>query len=204
MSTRQTTPVLPTANQNCEELVRKALNVMVSELMNASIPDRQKEKDGKPYHQLVIAEEEARLLLVKIMVMLNWTENVEIVQRCNDLIKKFNDNIQILQKITSGFLTIFNDVSGALMPVFPLNSAVAILNQHKYPYISTACDTKASVTSRISQDDGKKLIRRILRARILSEEVPAFVSSIRVEGEEIVCEEKDLFSVSFTTTVRIG
>ena len=201
MSVPPKVQVLPSGSQNCEEIVRKALNIMVTELLNSTIPDRQREKEGKPYHLLVNAEEEARLLLVKIMVLLNWTENMEIVQKCNDLINKFRENIDILQKIKGGFDKIYNDVSDWQMPLFPMNSAVAVLNQHKYPYIPVLCDAKANVRSRVSQQDGKRLIQRILQTRILSEEIPSFVSSIRVEEKAILCEEKNLFLVSFTTTV---
>ena len=88
------------------------------------------------------------------------------------------------------------------MPVLPLNSALSILNQQEYPFFSVICDCKAPVLSKLSRDDGKKLITRILRTRVLTEAIPSFVSSIRVEDNCIICEETDLFSVSFTTTVR--
>ena len=89
------------------------------------------------------------------------------------------------------------------MPILPLNSALSVLNQQEYPFISVVCDCKAPVLSKLSRDEGEQLITRILRTLVLSEEVPSYVSSIRVEDNTIVCEEKELFSVSFTTTVIV-
>ena len=56
-------PLLPTEMKNCEELVRKALSIMVAEIMEVADRTPQDALPHKPYPKLVSAVEQARLLL---------------------------------------------------------------------------------------------------------------------------------------------
>ena len=84
---------------------------------------------------------------------------------------------------------------------FTCISALSVLNDGNYPFIPLVCDSKAPFVSRLTKKDGNDLITRILRMRTLTEDVPACCHSITVRDCAIVCEEKGLFSVSFTLTV---
>ena len=85
--------LLPTEMKNCEDLVRKSLSVMVAELMEIANQNPQDHPNTKPYPKLVIAAEQGRLLLAKVIVLLKWTKNVDLIHQCNDLITKFNSNL---------------------------------------------------------------------------------------------------------------
>lgn len=196
--------LLPTEMKNCEDLTRKSLSMIVAELMEIADRSPQDPPNAKPYPKLVIAAEQGRLLLAKVIVLLKWTKNVDLIHQCNDLIAKFNSNLDVLNKIAATISRIYYELWASFMPILPLNSALSVLNQQEYPFISAVCDCKAPVVSKLSREEGKQLITRILRTRIISEDIPSYVSSIRVEDNAIVCEEKELFSVSFTTTVSVS
>ena len=55
-----------------------------------------------------------------------------------------------------------------------------------------------------SLDEGKELIMRILRTRIVTEDIPAFVSNISVEDSEIVCTEESLFTLYLSVIVGLN
>ena len=88
-----------------------------------------------------------------------------------------------------------------LQPIFPLNSALSVLVHGEYPFIPSSCDPKTEVISKISSSEGKKLINRILKTRVVTEDIPPYVSKIYVKEHEIICEEKDLFTIHFTNIV---
>ena len=64
----------------------------------------------KPYPKLVIAAEQGRLLLAKVIVLLKWTKNVDLIHQCNDLITKFNSNLDVLNKIAATISRIYYEL----------------------------------------------------------------------------------------------
>lgn len=197
-------PLLPTGVENCEELIHKTLAYIYTELVDAVNSVPLESKDNQNYDRMVSATDRCRLLLVKLTALLKWTKNIEVIKRCQDLVLYDNTNISTLSKIAETFNRLVFQLLTSLQPIFPFNSALSVLDQGVYPFIPPVCDSKTPFLSRLQMKDGKQLIRRILKTRILAETVPSFVSSIRVEDEGIVCEEPHLFSFSITTTVWTG
>ena len=195
--------LVPYGIENCKELIQKVYTQIYSELVNSVDNAPYESKDNRSYVILVSASERIRLLVVKLMVLLKWTRNLDIIERCQRFIFYDNNNVQQLTNTTNILFGMIGRMHISLQPFFPLNSALAILTFGEYPFIPPVCDSKAPCVSKISMEQGKKVTNRILKTRILTELIPSYVSSIHVREQVIVCEERNFFAVQFTNTVCI-
>ena len=193
--------LLPTDAVSCSELVHKSLLKIYKELMNAVNNAPTEEKNNRSYLIMLSTSERCRLLLVELIALLKWTKNTGILCRCNELVRFSNDNGNILKEIESILEKLEVFVLMCFQPIFPLNSALSVLDSGSYPFFPAICNSRSMYLSRLSMDDGKMLIRRILRTRIATEDIPSFVTNIAVENVEIVCSEENFFSVYVTSIV---
>ena len=192
--------LIPNGIENSKDLVKKTYYEIYSKLIETvnNVPDT---KSNRKYAYMVETTEKVRLLVLKLIVLLKWTENLEIIDRCQQLILNDNNNIQQLQNTMNILIAMNYRIQSSLHPIFPLNSALSLLTFGEYPFIPVVCDSKAPFLSRITMKEGQRLLNRILRTRILTEPIPSFVSSIHVSDQQVFCEEKNIFVVHFTNTV---
>ena len=195
--------LVPYGIENCRELIHKVYTQIYSELVNAVDNAPYESKDNRSYVILVSASERIRYLVVKLIVLLKWTKNLDVIERCQRCIFYDNNNVQQLTNTTNILFGMMGRIHISLQPFFPLNSALSILTFGEYPFIPLVCDSKAPFISKISMKQGQKITNRILKTRILTEPSPSYVSSIHVCEQVIVCEEKSFFVVQFTNTVCI-
>lgn len=194
--------LVPNGIENSKDLIKKTYYEIYSKLIETvnNIPET---KSNRKYAYMVETTEKVRLLILKLIVLLKWTENLEIIDRCQQLILNDNNNIQQLQNTMNILVAMNYRIQSSLHPIFPLNSALSLLTIGEYPFIPVVCDSKAPFLSRITMKEGQRLLNRILRTRILTEPIPSFVSSIHVSEQQIFCEEKNFFIVHFTSTVLV-
>ena len=192
--------LIPNGIENSKDLVKKTYYEIYSKLIETvnNVPET---KSNRKYAYMVETTEKVRLLVLKLIVLLKWTENLEIIDRCQQLILNDNNNIQQLQNTMNILIAMNYRIQSSLHPIFPLNSALSLLTLGEYPFIPVVCDSKAPFLSRITMKEGQRLLNRILRTRILTEPIPSFVSSIHVSDQQVFCEEKNIFVVHFTNTV---
>lgn len=192
--------LIPNGIENSKDLVKKTYYEIYSKLIETvnNVPET---KSNRKYAYMVETTEKVRLLVLKLIVLLKWTENLEIIDRCQQLILNDNNNIQQLQNTMNILIAMNYRIQSSLHPIFPLNSALSLLTFGEYPFIPVVCDSKAPFLSRITMKEGQRLLNRILRTRILTEPIPSFVSSIHVSDQQVFCEEKNIFVVHFTNTV---
>ena len=195
---------LPSDIKNCGDLVRNSLVRIYTELVNAVDSAPAESRDNQSYLKMVSTSERCRFLVVELYALLKWTKNIDTLDRCQEMAISFNQNNDVLQYIRDqlGFLSV--SLRECMQPIFPLNSALSVLENGSYPFISLVCDSRACFQSRISMDEGKELIMRILRTRIVTEDIPAFVSNISVEDSEIVCTEESLFTLYLSVIVGLN
>ena len=196
--------LVPYGIENCKDLVQKVFTQIYSELINAVDNAPYESKDNQSYVILVSASERVRYLLMKLIVLLKWTKNLDIIENCQRMIFYDNNNVQQLTNSTNVLFAMIGRMHISLQPIFPLNSTISILSEGKYPFIPPVCDSKAPFLSKLSMLEGKKLTNRILKTRILTEPIPSFISSIHVQDQVIICEEPNFFMVQFTNTVSIS
>ena len=194
--------LVPNGIENSKDLIKKTYYEIYSKLIETvnNIPET---KSNRKYAYMVETTEKVRLLILKLIVLLKWTENLEIIDRCQQLILNDNNNIQQLQNTMNILVAMNYRIQSSLHPIFPLNSALSLLTIGEYPFIPVVCDSKAPFLSRITMKEGQRLLNRILRTRILTESIPSFVSSIHVSEQQIFCKEKNFFIVHFTSTVLV-
>ena len=181
---------LPSDIKNCGDLVRNSLVRIYTELVNAVDSAPAESRDNQSYLKMVSTSERCRFLVVELYALLKWTKNIDTLDRCQEMAISFNQNNDVLQYIRDqlGFLSV--SLRECMQPIFPLNSALSVLENGSYPFISLVCD--------------KELIMRILRTRIVTEDIPAFVSNISVEDSEIVCTEESLFTLYLSVIVGLN
>ena len=169
---------LPSDIKNCGDLVRNSLVRIYTELVNAVDSAPAESRDNQSYLKMVSTSERCRFLVVELYALLKWTKNIDTLDRCQEMAISFNQNNDVLQYIRDqlGFLSV--SLRECMQPIFPLNSALSVL--------------------------GKELIMRILRTRIVTEDIPAFVSNISVEDSEIVCTEESLFTLYLSVIVGLN
>lgn len=193
--------LFPVGIENCKDLVQKVYKQIYEELVNAVNRAPDETKENRSYAIMVSAAERVRYLLVKLMVLLKWTKNIDIVERSQQLISYDDSNEQQLTNSKNILIAMMNRMRCSLQPLFPINSALSVLTMGEYPFIPPVCDSKVPFLSRITMAEGQKLTDRILKTRILTETIPSYVSSIHVKDQVIICEEKNFFEVQFTNTV---
>lgn len=195
---------LPSDIKNCEDLVRKSLVKIYTELVNAVDSAPAESKDNQSYLTMVSTSERCRLLVVELSALLKWTRNIETLDHCQEVAIFFNQNNDLLRYIRFQLGNLSELIRGCLQPIFPLNSALSVMENGNYPFISLACDSRTLYQSKISMEEGKALVMRILRTRIVTEDIPTFVSNICVEDSEIVCTEENLFTLYLSVLVGLN
>ena len=193
--------LLPPGVENGNDLIRKTLGEVYKELVNAVDRVPQEKTKERKYATILSASERSRLLVDKLITVLKWSKNVDVIDRCGSLVIYDNDNLNTMTNVAMTLNAAVFRLQACLQPIYPIKSALSVLNDGEYPFIPLVCDSKAPFLSRLTKKDGNDLITRILRTRILTEDVPSCCHSITVRDCAIVCEEKGLFSVSFTSIV---
>ena len=194
---------LPSDIKNCEDLVRKSLVRIYTELVNAVDSAPAESRDNQSYLTMVSTSERCRLLVVELSALLKWTKNMDTLDRCQEMAIFFNQNNAVLQYIRDQLGRVSALLPAFMQPIFPLNSALSVLENGTYPFLPLVCDSRSLFQSKISMREGKALIMRILRTRIVTEDIPAFVSNISVEDSEIVCTEESLFTLYLSVIVGL-
>ena len=93
--------LVPYGIENCKDLVQKVFTQIYSELINAVDNAPYESKDNQSYVILVSASERVRYLLMKLIVLLKWTKNLDIIENCQRMIFYDNNNVQQLTNSTN-------------------------------------------------------------------------------------------------------
>ena len=145
---------LPSDIKNCGDLVRNSLVRIYTELVNAVDSAPAESRDNQSYLKMVSTSERCRFLVVELYALLKWTKNIDTLDRCQEMAISFNQNNDVLQYIRDqlGFLSV--SLRECMQPIFPLNSALSVLENGSYPFISLVCDSRACFQSRDVYEEG--------------------------------------------------
>ena len=127
--------LLPTGVENGNDLIAKTLAEIYAELVNAVNRVPEEKSKEKKYAALMSASERSRLLLDKLVVVLKWSRNVDVINRCRSLVIRDNENLGALTKVATTLNGAVFRMQQCLQPIYPIKSALSVLNDGNYPFI---------------------------------------------------------------------
>ena len=111
--------LLPTGVENGNDLIRKTLGEVYKELVNAVDRVPQEKTKERKYATILSASERSRLLVDKLITVLKWSKNVDVIDRCGSLVIYDNDNLNTMTNVAMTLNAAVFRLQACLQPIYP-------------------------------------------------------------------------------------